>query len=109
MVATEIGMERHVGAIESVYTPMGIIYSQVGKDLMDIKYLIGTGGILVHSNNPEKILNAGLFSNESPNFLKPVKPQILVDKSYILSAMGLLAESYPDIAIRVMKKYIVNP
>lgn len=108
MVATEIGIERHVGTIESVYTPMGIIYSQVGKDLMDTKYLIGTGGILVHSKSPEKILKAGVFSNETPNYLKPVKPEIMIDKTYILSAMGLLAEEYPETAIRVMKKYIVK-
>lgn len=108
MVATEIGMERHVGMIESVYTPMGIIYSQVGKDLMDIRYLIGTGGILVNSSNPKKILGAGLFSEERPNYLKPTKPEILVDKTYILSAMGLLAEKYPEKAIKIMKKYIVK-
>jgi uncharacterized protein (TIGR01319 family) len=108
MVATQIGIERHVGMIESVYTPMGIIYSQVGKDLMETKYLIGTGGILVHSHNPEKILKAGLFDNNSPNYLKPIRPEILIDKTYILSAMGLLAEKYPDKAIRVMKKYIVK-
>jgi uncharacterized protein (TIGR01319 family) len=41
MVATEMAMERHVGIIESVYTPMGIIYSQVGKDLLNTRYLIG--------------------------------------------------------------------
>jgi uncharacterized protein (TIGR01319 family) len=108
MVATEMGMERHVGMIESVYTPMGIIYSQVGKDLLETKYLIGTGGILVHSKNPEKILKAGFFNAETPNFLKPTKAEILVDKTYILSAMGLLAEQYPDKAVRIMKKYIVK-
>lgn len=108
MAATEIGMERHVGVIESVYTPMGIIYSQVGKDLLNTRYLIGTGGVLVHSRNPEKILKAGTFNMESPNFLKPEKPEILIDKTYILSAMGLLAEKYPDLTVRIMKKYIVK-
>ncbi|MCX7695950.1 MAG: methylaspartate mutase accessory protein GlmL [Caloramator sp.] len=108
MVATEIAMERHVGTIESVYTPMGIIYSQVGKDLLNVKNIIGTGGVLVHSRNPEKILRAGLFNMETPNYLKPTNPNILVDKKYILSAMGLLSEEYPDMAVRIMKKYIVK-
>lgn len=108
MAATEIAMERHVGVIESVYTPMGIIYSQIGKDLLNTRYLIGTGGILVHSENSKKILSAGLFNLESPNYLKPEKPDILMDRSYILSAMGLLAEKYPDIAVRIMKKYILK-
>jgi uncharacterized protein (TIGR01319 family) len=108
MVATDIGMERHVGFIESVYTPMGVIYSQVGKDLLNTKYLIGTGGVLVHSENPKKILGAGLFTMENPSYLKPTNPEILVDKTYILSAMGLLAEKYPDKAVRIMKKYLVK-
>ena len=30
--------------------------------------------------------------------------KILVDKKYILSAMGLLSKLYPEIAIRIMKK-----
>jgi uncharacterized protein (TIGR01319 family) len=108
MVAVEIGMERHVGVLESVYTPMGIVYSQVGKDLMRTRYLIGTGGILVHSTDPRKILGAGTFDREAPNFLKPEKPDILIDRTYILSAMGLLAEKYPDKAVRIMKKYIIK-
>lgn len=108
MAATEIAMERHVGVIESVYTPMGIIYSQVGKDLLNTRYLIGTGGVLVHSQNPKKILKSGLFNAESPNYLKPEKPDILIDRTYILSAMGLLGEKYPDKAVRIMKKYIVK-
>ncbi|EYE88994.1 mutL [Fervidicella metallireducens AeB] len=108
MTATEIAMERHVGQIESVYTPMGIIYSQVGKDLLNVKYLIGTGGVLVHSPHPERILKAGTFDTENPNFLKPINPQVLIDRTYILSAMGLLAQKYPDKAVRIMKKYLVK-
>lgn len=107
-VATEMALERHVGTIESVYTPMGIIYSQVGKDLMEIKYFIGTGGVLVHSKTPKEILRAGTFSMESPTFLKPQKPGYLLDKTYIMSAMGLLAEELPDMAVRIMKKYLVE-
>ena len=107
-VATDMAMERHVGVIESVYTPMGIIYSQVGKDLLPVKYFIGTGGVLVHSNNPAEILKAGSFDMSNPTFLKPQNPGYLLDKTYIMSAMGLLAEDYPDMAVRIMKKYLVE-
>ncbi len=108
MVATEVAMERHVGQIEDVYTPMGKIYAQKGKDLLNVKYLIGTGGVLVHSNNPEKILRAGLYSEDNPKYLKPMNPGFLIDRSYILSVMGLMAMKYPDKAIRMMKKYLIN-
>lgn len=107
-VATELSMERHCGTIESIYTPMGAVYNQVGKDLMEIKYMIGTGGVLVHSKNPADILRAGNFSKENPISLRPQHPNYLLDKTYILSAMGLLAQDYPDKAVRIMKKYLIE-
>ncbi|AKL96886.1 hypothetical protein CACET_c34430 [Clostridium aceticum] len=108
MAATEVAMERHVGVLEDVYTPMGKVYSLTGKDLSNTKYVIGTGGVLIHSENPGKILQAGLYSEESPKYLKPMKPKLLVDKTYILSAMGLMAVKYPNHAIRILKKYLIN-
>ena len=106
-VATDLAMQRHVGYIESMYTPMGVIYSQIGKDLLDLKCLIGTGGVLIHSDNPGTILKAGTFNTEDPTYLKPQNPNCYIDKTYILSAMGLLAEDYPEKAIRIMKKYLI--
>lgn len=107
-IAVEMSMERHVGIVESVYTPMGVVFSQVGKDLLTVKYFIGTGGILVHSKNPVDILKAGAFDEANPVYLKPEHPSYLLDKTYIMSAMGLLAEDYPDVAVRIMKKYLVQ-
>lgn len=106
--ATGVSMERHVGVIENTYTPMGVLFTQTGKDLTKVKYLIGTGGVIVHSNNPKEIMEAGLFDMEQPNYLKPENPKLLVDKFYILSAMGLLAEEDKNLAIRLMKKYLTE-
>lgn len=107
-VAVDMAMERHAGVIENMYTPMGAIYTQVGKDLLQTKYFIGTGGVLVHSSNPAEILKAGSFDASDPVHLKPQNPEYLLDKTYILSAMGLLSEEYPDMAVRIMKKYLVK-
>lgn len=108
MVATEIAMERHCGTLECLYTPMGAMFQQQGKDLLETPCVIGTGGVIVHSSNPSGILKAGNFNPENPIHLKPVKPKFLIDKTYILSAMGLLAQDYPDLAVRIMKKYLVE-
>jgi len=108
LTAVDIAMERHSGFIENVYTPMGAMYVQTGKDLLNTKNLIGTGGVLVHSENPARILKAGLYDMENTSSLKPMNPNILIDKEYIFSAMGLLAEKYPDVAIRIMKKYMIS-
>ncbi|MGV8982777.1 methylaspartate mutase accessory protein GlmL [Clostridium sp.] len=107
-VATELSMERHVGTIEHTLTPMGAMYTQIGKDLMDVEFVIGTGGVLVHSENPQDILKAGAFNEEDPIYLKPRNAKYLLDKTYILSAMGLLSQDYPDKAVRIMKKYLVQ-
>ncbi|MGL4253768.1 MAG: methylaspartate mutase accessory protein GlmL [Fusobacteriaceae bacterium] len=107
-VATEIAMDRHCGVLEIVYTPMGTMFNQHGKDLLDAPCVIGTGGVIIHSENPHEILAAGNFNPENPIHLKPQNPKFLVDKTYILSAMGLLAEDYPDMAVRIMKKYLVE-
>jgi len=106
--ATELSMERHCGTVECIYTPMGAVYNQLGKDLMDVKYMIGTGGVLVHSKHPGEILKSGTFNKENATSLRPRNPKTLVDKTYILSSMGLLAQDYPDKAIRIMKKYLVE-
>lgn len=107
-VATELSMERHCGTVECIYTPMGAVYNQVGKDLMEVKYMIGTGGVLIHSNNPGEIMRAGTFNKENAVSLRPKNPRMLIDKTYILSSMGLLAQDYPDKAVRIMKKYLVE-
>jgi len=106
--ATEVAMERHVGVLESVYTPMGVVYAQTGKDLMDVKCLIGTGGVLVESDHAYGILKAGLYDTGNPDFLKPSHPRLLLDQSYILAAMGLFSEHHPDAAVRILKKYLVE-
>lgn len=104
--ATEEAMIRHSGWLESIYTPMGIMYYQCGKDLMDVKYVIGTGGVVVHSKNQTNILKAGEFDITMPVHLRPKNPDYLVDSTYILSAMGLLVKENPNLALKIMKKYL---
>lgn len=107
-VCVDIAVKRHVGVIESVYTPMGMMHSQEGKDLTELPFVIGTGGILVNSDNPLDILKASLFNMNEPTSLKPKHPKFLIDKDYILSAMGLLAMVDENMAVRMLKKYIIE-
>lgn len=107
-VATDLALERHCGYVEPAYSPCGVIYTQYGKDLLGVKYVIGTGGVIVHSKNPQDILKAGAYTPESINSLKPQRPTYLLDKTYILSAMGLLSFELPDVAVRIMKKYLIE-
>ncbi|KXS43959.1 MULTISPECIES: methylaspartate mutase accessory protein GlmL [unclassified Candidatus Frackibacter] len=105
-VATKLAIERHVGKIEVVYTPFGESYVQYGKDLTDLNLMIGTGGILVHSEQPGKILKQGLFNEDNPTNLAPKKPKLMLDKEYILASIGLLAEISLDKAFQLAKKHL---
>ena len=107
-ICAQISMTRHCGEVTAIYSPMGMVYNQEGKDLMKVPYVLGTGGVIINNEKPHEILEATLFSMDEPNSLKPTEPKFLVDKSYILSSMGLLAMIDSDMAVRILKKYIVE-
>ena len=104
-VCADISMKRHAGFLETVYSPLGNIHTQEGKDLMKLPYLLGTGGVIVNSKNPKDILSAATFTMEDPTSLKPREPKFLLDKEYILSAMGLLTMVDINMAVRMLKIY----
>ena len=106
--AVKIGVTRHAGHIEKVYTPMGEAYLQEGKDLSRVGRVIVTGGSLIHAERPGEIAENALFDMAEPSSLKPLKAEILLDKEYILSAMGLLSQHEPDTAIKIMKKELLS-
>ena len=107
-ICVDKSIERHVGKMEEMYTPMGLVYYQYGKDLSRIRYVIGTGGVLVRNDNPYEILKKVEYSFSKPLELRPQHPQYMLDKDYILAAMGLLSEIDPLLALRIMKKHIVS-
>jgi len=102
--AAQAAMERHAGTIEAVWGPQGQFYLQYGKDLTGFAHLIGTGGIFIHHPQARAILQKTLFSPEEPFSLRPGKPALYTDARYCLFAIGLLADRFPDKAIRIAKK-----
>lgn len=107
-MAVGLAVDRHVGTIEVIYTPFGATYVQRGKDLTPLPVVIGTGGVLLHHPNVLEILKGSVFNQAEPTLLKPQNPSFYLDKDYILAAMGLLREVAPQVALRMMKKYVVK-
>jgi uncharacterized protein (TIGR01319 family) len=101
-------MSRHVGKIEEFYTPMGVFYNQTGKDMTGVNYCIGSGGVVIRSKNPRSILERITSRHQLPTDLAPQNPGYLLDESYILSAMGLLAQQEPLLALKIMKKRLTS-
>lgn len=104
--AARLAIERHAGVIEVAYGSLGQLLIQYGKDLRGIKTVIGTGGPLIFGPDPETVLRETLYSAANPLSLKPKEPTLYLDEKYLLYAIGLLAELYPDKALRIAKKYL---
>ena len=103
-LAIKTGVTRHAGTLEKVYTPLGEAYAQTGKDLSRVDKVVITGGSLIHVDTVNKIAAHALYDLAEPASLKPQRFEVMVDKQYILSAMGLLSQYEPDIALNIMKK-----
>ena len=102
--AIETAVARHAGTMEEAYTMMGLTYVQSGKDLRTVKQIVVTGGSLIHTKRTGEIASHALYSATQPTSLRPKEAEIWIDRSYILAAMGLLSEYYPQTALRIMKK-----
>jgi len=107
-LAVETAVTRHAGSMEETYTLMGLTFVQSGKDLRPVRQIVVTGGCLIHTARTADIAAHALLSARAPMSLKPEKAEVRVDRRYILAAMGLLSEHYPQIALRIMKKELEN-
>jgi uncharacterized protein (TIGR01319 family) len=99
-------MERHAGKIEIVYTPTGERLVQHGKDLTNVKTVIGTGGPIVFSENRVEVMRHCVFREDRPFALKPKNPAYYIDEQYILYAVGLLSQVAPEKAFNLAMKYL---
>ncbi len=107
-LAIEAATTRHAGRLEQHFSPMGICYVQRGKDLTAVKNVIVTGGALIHTKRTASIASHALYSELDSMSLKPKEAEVLVDRKYILAAMGLLSKVYPDTALKIMKRELVK-
>ena len=101
--AMRISAARHAGFNEKVYTPAGEMHSQSGKDLTQVRYVIGSGGAVINAANPGVIMANTAYIPRDGNSLKPLRPTMLLDVQNCLAAMGLLSRFHPEAAIRIMK------
>lgn len=104
-VAADLAIERHVGRREPYYANGGAIIVQSGKDLTEVPTLIGTGGIFAHNPYADRIM-AGTAPAAS-GILRPRRARVVLDRDYVLYAVGLLAESHPAVAFRILEQHLL--
>lgn len=105
--AVDIAVERHAGVISKVYTPVGEMFTLVGKDLTQVPRLIGIGGALINSSDPARILSGSRFNPQRYEYAKPKEPHFYLDKRYIIASMGLLSQVAPEVALTILKREVL--
>jgi len=104
--AVDLAVARHVGRRERVVARQGEAWVHSGKDLRDTRTLIGTGGVFVHNRFASYILSGGAGADDRVQVLRPRSPKKFLDASYLLYAVGLLAEQHADAALQIFSRYL---
>ena len=98
-------VERHAGKIRYIYGPSGRSTVAEGKDLTQVRWIIGTGGALTRLPNRVHIMEEIAKHNESGMLLFPSKhAKILVDNMYIMSSLGVLSMTHREGAIKLLEQ-----
>ncbi|OZV13085.1 hypothetical protein CIW83_06020 [Tissierella sp. P1] len=102
--AVNISARRHAGYVTKEFNN-GCRLVQRGKNLMEIKTIVGTGGIIANEEDAVSILeNVETNTWEKGHILLPEKIDVLVDWDYVLFAAGLLRKYDEDASFAIMEK-----
>lgn len=97
-------LERHAGTVRTLYGLTGKRTLAEGKDLTNVKYIIGTGGALTRLPKRKEILKEATSLNNSERLFPRKDASVLIDNSYIMASLGVLSKKYPSDAIKLMKR-----
>jgi uncharacterized protein (TIGR01319 family) len=75
-----------------------------GRDLRQVRLVIGSGGVLRHAppGHAEKIISR-VLADHGGGWPVPAAASITIDVDYVLAAAGLLADDHPAAAIGVLR------
>jgi uncharacterized protein (TIGR01319 family) len=97
-------VKRHSGRLRHLYGPGGKKTLAEGKDLTNIKYIIGTGGALTRLPNRVNMLKEIALSNKGNELLPNKEAEILIDNYYIMASLGVMSKNYPLAALKLLKE-----
>ncbi|MBU5677875.1 glutamate mutase L [Alkaliphilus sp. MSJ-5] len=102
--AVLVALERHVGKLRNLYGPGGKTTVAEGKDLSNVRCVVGTGGALTRLPNGINILKEAIRRNSSQLLLPKEEVDIFIDNHYIMASLGVLSKRYPGAALCLMKQ-----
>ncbi|MGI8613690.1 MAG: glutamate mutase L [Nocardioidaceae bacterium] len=109
-LATVVALRRHAGRARVVFGPDGRVVERDGKDLREVALLVGSGGVLRHTSPAAALaVLTGVTGADLPGgWLLPEAPQVVVDRTYVLAAAGLLGRRHPQTAHALLRRYVAD-
>jgi uncharacterized protein (TIGR01319 family) len=102
--ASGLALRRHAGRSRVVVSPEGRVVERSGKDLREVDLLICSGGVFRSAaEGAEMRLLADSIGEHAGGWQLPRAPRIVVDSDYVLAAAGLLAQTHPEAAYRLVR------
>jgi uncharacterized protein (TIGR01319 family) len=101
--AVGLALRRHAGRSRVVLSPEGRVVERTGKDLRDVDLVVGSGGVL-RNGRPgvaDRVFAGSVGADIEGGWQLPTTADVVVDKDYVLAAVGLLAEAHPWAAHRL--------
>lgn len=106
--AVEQGIRRHAGSLVDLFTPTGKKQIVRGKDLTAVQWVIATGGALTRVPGGREIL-ADVCTGAGKYLFPEPSAKVLIDQNYLFSALGTLAQSYPDEVQETFRRWASAP
>ena len=95
---------RHAGRIRYIYGPSGRTTVAEGKDLTQVKYIVGTGGALTRLPSRAELIREITKHDETGLLLLPGDhAEILIDNDYIMASLGVLSLKYKNAAVKLLE------
>jgi uncharacterized protein (TIGR01319 family) len=101
-LASAIALARHAGFLRVALSDSGAALRKTGRDLRAATCLIATGGVFEHSADASALVEQAAAMARERGALVPDAAPILVDRSYVLFAVGLLSATRPALARRLL-------
>ncbi|MEA4847119.1 MAG: glutamate mutase L, partial [Clostridiaceae bacterium] len=97
-------LERHAGKLRFLYGPAGKKTVAEGKDLTNVKYIIGTGGALTRLPGRIGILKSIGRQSKGMGLYPGKDARVLIDNHYIMASLGVLSKRFPEAALKLLKE-----
>lgn len=104
--AVTLAMRRHAGRSQVVVGPDGRVVQRTGKDLREVALLVGSGGVLRATGTVAQRVLGAVVGHDPEGWQLPEAPRVVVDRDYVLAAVGLLAGEHPEAAARLAARLL---